>query len=167
MPLYCADNYQLTAMLFGSQCLSTIVTSDPSVQPDYSMNPGNQGLQFQSNVPITITFQFSCIVYIKYICITSMFTNVNKLSYVLLDNNEQNVGQGVVTQLTPDQCIPRPLPTAELTNQVVITIEETTDRQPPRNVVLDMQACFSIAVSLNLYEHVFFTKGFTYNQCTI
>jgi hypothetical protein len=107
-------------------------------------------VNFQSNVPITITYQFSCIVYIKYICITGLFANVNNFSYVLLDINQQNVGQGTVTRLTPDQCTPRPLPTAELANQVIITIDQTNDGQPPKNIVIDMQACFLLSVSLNM-----------------
>jgi hypothetical protein len=104
-------------------------------------------MNFQSNTPITITYQFSCIVYLKYICITGTLTNVNKFSYVLIDSNQNNIGQGVVTQLSSDQCTPRPLPSAELANQVIITIDQTTDGQPPRNIAIEMQACYYLAVS--------------------
>lgn len=126
------------------------MTSDPNVVPNSSINPGNQGMNFQSNIPINITYQLSCIAYLKYICFTGTLTNVNKFSYVLLDSNQQNVGQGIVTQLTSDQCTPRPLPTADLANQVVITIDQTTDGQPPRNIVIDMQACYLLSVSVNM-----------------
>jgi hypothetical protein len=126
------------------------MTSDPNVVPDSSINPGNQGMNFQLNIPINITYQLSCIAYLKYICVTGTLTNVNKFSYVLLDSNQQNVGQGIVTQLTSDQCTPRPLPTADFANQVVITIDQTTDGQPPRNIVIDMQACYLLSVSVNM-----------------
>lgn len=79
-----------------------------------------------------------------------MLSNVNKFSYVMSNVNRENVGVGSVTQLTPDQCLPRPLPTAEFVNQVVIIIEETTDGQPPRNLMIDMQGCVSLSVSSNM-----------------
>jgi hypothetical protein len=126
------------------------VTNDPSLIPDYNINPGNQGASFQSNLPITITYQFNCIVYLKYICITGASTNVNKFSYLILDINQKNIGQGTVTRLTSDQCTPRPLPTAELANQLIITIDQTTDGQPPRNIMIDVQGCSLLSVSLNM-----------------
>jgi hypothetical protein len=150
VPLYCINGYQLTTLLFGNQCLLEVVTNDPSVIPDYSINPGYQGTNFQSNFPITITYQFNCIVYLKYICITGASTNVNKFSYLILDINQRNIGQGIVNRLTSDQCTPRPLPTAELTNKVIITIEETTDGQPPRNIMIDVQGCYLLPVSSNM-----------------
>ncbi len=126
------------------------MTSDPNVVLDYSINPGSQGVNFQSNIPVTITYQFSCIVYIKYICIIGTLTNVNTFSYVITDINQTIVGQGIVTRLTSDQCTPRPLPTADLASQVDITIDETIDGQPPRNIVIDMQACLLLSVSSNM-----------------
>ena len=126
------------------------MTNDPSVIPDYTINPGYQGVNFQSSFPITITYQFNCVVYLKYICIIGEFTNVNKFSYLILDINGQNIGQGVINRLTLDQCTPRPLPTAELANKVIITIEGTTDGQPPRNMMIDIQGCSLLPVSLNM-----------------
>ncbi len=127
------------------------MTNDPSVIPDYTINPGYQGVNFQSNFPITITYQFNCVVYLKYICIIGESTNVNKFSYLILDINEQNIGQGIVDRLTPDQCTPRPLPTAELAYKVNITIEGTIDGQPPRNVMIDIQGCFLLSVRSNYF----------------
>lgn len=146
-PLYCANNYQLTSLLFGDQCISDIVTNDPSVVVDYAINPDDQGVDFQSNVPVTIIYQFSCIVYLRYICIAGTQSNVNRFSYMILDIDQNNIGQGVITRLTAKQCTPRPLPTVELASQLVITIEETTDGRPPRDIRIDIQGCFSLSVS--------------------
>ena len=149
VPLSCVNGYQLTTLLFGNQCLLEISTNDPSITPDYRINPGYQGVNFQSNVPVTITYRFNCIVYLKYICITGAATNVNKFSYLILDINGKNIGQGVVNRLAAEQCSPRPLPTAEIADKVIITIEETTDGQPPRNVVIDLQGCSVLPVGSN------------------
>ena len=123
------------------------MTNDPSAIPDYAMNPGNKGIDFQSNFPIRITYQFSCILYLRSVCIIGTDTNVNKFSYVISDIDQNDIGQGVITQLTADQCSPRPLPTTDLASQVVITIEETIDGQPPRNIMIDIQSCSSSSVS--------------------
>ena len=147
VPLYCANNYQLTSLLFGDQCISNIVTNDPSIAVDYAINPDDEGVDFQSNTPITIIYQFSCTVYLKYICITGTQSNVNRFSYMILDIDQNDIGQGVITRLEAKQCTPRPLPSVELASQLVITIEETTDGQPPRDIRIDMQGCFSLSVS--------------------
>lgn len=119
------------------------MTNDPSVATDYAINPGNEGVDFQSNLPITITYQFSCILYLRSICITGRDNNVNKFTYMISDIDQNDIGQGVITRLTADQCTPQPPLTTELASQVVITIEETTDGQPPRNIMIDIQSCFS------------------------
>jgi hypothetical protein len=146
-PLYCANNYQLTSLLFGDQCIFNVITNDPNITVDYSINPDDGGIDFQSNVPITIVYQFTCTVYLRYICLAGTQSNVNRFSYMIFDIDQNIIGEGVITRLTAKECTPRPIPTVELASQLVITIDETTDGQPPRDIRIDIQSCLSVSVS--------------------
>lgn len=145
--MYCANDYELGSLLFGDQCIFDILTNDPNIIVDYAINPDNLGIDFQLNVPITIIYRFSCNMYLRYICTAGTQSNVNKFSYMILDIDQNIIGQGVITQLESKQCIPRPLPTVELASQLVITIDETTDGRPPIDIRIDIQGCRSVSVS--------------------
>jgi hypothetical protein len=134
-------------LTLGSPCVSNIFTSDSNVIVDNTINLGAQGVNFQSNVPITITVLFSCSIQMMYMCITGPGTNVGSFSYTLQDIYNNPVASGPVNLIGSNQCVPRPLDIASSATQLVITISQTTNGQPPRNVVLDLQGCYVSTVS--------------------
>jgi hypothetical protein len=134
-------------LTLGSPCVSQIVTNDSSVLVDNKINPGGQGITFQSNAPIIITIQFSCNIQMIYMCIMGSNTNVGLFSYTLQNNYDTPVASGPVYPYGPDQCVPRPLNIENSATQLMITISQTKDGQPPRNVVLDLQGCYMSTVS--------------------
>jgi hypothetical protein len=130
-----------------SPYVSQILTSDPSALVNYQINPGAQGINFQSNVPINITIQFNCSIQMMYMCIPGFTTNVELFSYTLQDIHNNPVASGPISSNGSDQCVPRPLNVANPATQLVITISQTKDGQPPHNVVLDLQGCYVSTVS--------------------
>lgn len=130
-----------------SPCVSQILTSDPSALINYQINPGAQGINFQSNVPITINIQLNCSIQMMYMCIPGPTTNVGSFSYALQDTYNNPVASGTINPYGSDQCVPRPLNIMNPVTQLFITISETKDGQPPRNVVLDLQGCNVLTVS--------------------
>src|ERR1700728_1416019 len=138
-------------LTLNSPCVSQILTSDSSSLVNYNINPGAQGVNFQSNVPITITIQFNCSIQMMYMCIPGFTTNVGLFSYTLQDIYNNPVASGFVNPYGSDQCIPRPLNIPNPVTQLVITISQTKDGQPPRNVILDLQGCYVSAVSRKHY----------------
>jgi len=134
-------------LTLGSPCVSQIFTSDSNVFVDYNINPGGQGINFQTNVPIIITIQFSCTIQMMYMCITSSTSNVGLFSYTLQNIYNNPVASDLVNSYGSDRCFPRPLNVVNPATQLIITISQTNDGQPPRNVVLDLQGCYVSPVS--------------------
>ena len=134
-------------LTFGSACVSQIVTNDPTAVVDQSINPGASGITFQSNVPITITVQFSCNIQMISMCALGSTTNVASFTYVLQDAYNNPVASGPISRYGSDQCIPRPLNILNPATQLTLTISQTIDEQSPRNVVLDLQGCYISTVS--------------------
>ena len=141
-PLISPNNIQVIPLTFGSPCVSQIVTSDPTVLVDYKINPGAQGINFQSNPPVTITIQFSCNVQIMYMCIPGSTTNVVLFTYTLKDAYNNSIASGDIRPQGLDRCIPRPLNMANPATQLIITILQTFDGQPPYRVVFDLQGYY-------------------------
>jgi hypothetical protein len=133
------------------------MTSDPSALVNYQINPGAQGINFQSNVPITINIQLNCSIQMMYMCISGPATNVRSFSYTLQDIYNNPVASGSINPYGSDQCAPRPLNVVNPVTQLFITISQTNDGQPPRNVVLDLQGCNVSTVS-GKYPLLFFLK---------
>jgi hypothetical protein len=134
-------------LTFGSPYVSQIVTSDPTVLVDYKINPGAQGINFQSNPPVTITIQFNCNIQIMYICIPGSTTNAASFTYTLKDAYNNLVASGAIALNGMDQCNPRSLNIISPATQLVITISQTFDGQPPYRVVLDLQGYYISTVS--------------------
>jgi hypothetical protein len=134
-------------LTFGSPCVSQIVTSDPNVLVDYKINPGAQGINFQSNTPITITIQFNCNIQIMYMCIPGSTTNVASFTYTLQDVYNNPVASGTINSYGLDQCTPHPLNIVSPATQLTIKISQTIDGQTPYRVVLDIQGCYISTVS--------------------
>jgi hypothetical protein len=153
-------------LTFGSQCVSQISTSDSSVVVNENINPGAQGVSFQSNVPITITIHFSCNIQMMHMCIPSSTTNVGLFSYTLKDIYNNPISTGVINLYETDGCIPPPLNIAITITQLIITISQTKDGQSPRNVVLDLQGSHVPTVSRKYPFVVFLIKDYQKNLIT-
>ena len=140
----CTNNYydQPIQITLGGPCISQILTNDPNVLIDFKINIGSHGINFQSNMPIIIDVQFNCSIRIMYMCITGSPTNVEAFSYNLQDNYNNSVASGFVNSVQPNQCVPRPLNIESFPTRLIITILQTNDEQPPRNVILDLQGCY-------------------------
>jgi hypothetical protein len=138
-----------------SPCVSQIFTSDPNALVNYQINPGAEGINFQSNLPITINIQLNCSIQMLYMCIPGPTTNVGSFSYILQDIYNNHVGSGTINPYGSDRCVPRPLNVMNLVSQLFITISQTKDGQPPRNVVLDLQGCYVLTVSRKIFVIIF------------
>ena len=136
-------------LIFGSPCVSQIITSDPTVLVDNKINPGAQGINFQSNPPVTITIRFNCNIQIMYMCIPGSTSNVLAFTYALKDAYSNLVATGEVKSYGMNQCSPRPLNILSPATLLIITISQTLDGQPPNRVVLDLQGCFISTVNTN------------------
>lgn len=134
-------------LTFGSACVSQIVTNDPNTLVNEDINPGASGITFQSNVPIIITVQFACNIQMMSMCALGATSNVASFTYILQDAYNNLVASGFIDRYGSDQCVPRPLNIMSQATQLIITISQTTDGQPSRNVVLDLQGCYISTVS--------------------
>jgi hypothetical protein len=83
----------------------------------------------------------------KYMCIPGPTTNVGSFSYILQDIYNNPVASGPIDPYGSDQCIPLPLNVVSPATQLIVTISQTKDGQPPRNVVLDLRGCYISPVS--------------------
>lgn len=130
-----------------SPYVSQISTSDPNAIVDYKINLGAEGINFQSNTPVTISVKLNYSVQIVYICIPGPTTNVGSFSYTLRNIYNNPVASGSINAYGSDQCVPRPLNIMNPATQIDITISQTKDGQPPRNIILDLQGCYLSPVS--------------------
>ena len=146
--LICPNNDQPVQLTLSSPCVSQISTNDSTTFIDSNINPDGYGIDFSSNVPVTITIQLNCDIQMTYMCLTGNQTNIEQFSYSFQNMYNDVVSSSLVDLYDSDDCFPGDLNMAGSSTQLIVTILKTNDDQPPRNFLLDLQGCYLSSVRI-------------------
>jgi len=114
------------------------VTSKSSVTDGNLGNIGRTGITFSDHQPsMDIIFRSNILIYLSSISILSSNTNLNRFRLELL-NNENNVQYKIESSTTTINL--ESLPSVILAG-IRLTFLQTNDHQPPKNILLSIQAC--------------------------